>query len=88
VRVLHNRRAHEKSRYTEEQIIGVLKEVDAGAKLQAIEGSKLTDRGLSDGEVASVLSSAAGYRYLSVQPFDMFPQTRHVECVATLARDA
>jgi tRNA/tmRNA/rRNA uracil-C5-methylase (TrmA/RlmC/RlmD family) len=31
---------------------------------------------------------AAGYRCLRLQPFDMFPQTRHVECVATLARDA
>ena len=31
---------------------------------------------------------AAGYRCLGLQPFDMFPQTRHVECVATLTRDA
>jgi 23S rRNA (uracil1939-C5)-methyltransferase/tRNA (uracil-5-)-methyltransferase len=29
---------------------------------------------------------AAGYRLLGVQPFDMFPQTRHLECVVTLAR--
>ena len=28
------------------------------------------------------------YRCLGLQPFDMFPQTRHVECVATLTRDA
>ena len=30
---------------------------------------------------------AGGYRCLGLQPFDMFPQTRHVECVATLARE-
>ena len=29
---------------------------------------------------------AAGYRCLRLQPFDMFPQTRHVEAVATLVR--
>jgi tRNA/tmRNA/rRNA uracil-C5-methylase (TrmA/RlmC/RlmD family) len=30
--------------------------------------------------------AAAGYRCLRLQPFDMFPQTRHIEAVATLAR--
>jgi tRNA/tmRNA/rRNA uracil-C5-methylase (TrmA/RlmC/RlmD family) len=30
--------------------------------------------------------AAAGYACRGVQPFDMFPQTRHVEAVATLAR--
>jgi tRNA/tmRNA/rRNA uracil-C5-methylase (TrmA/RlmC/RlmD family) len=29
---------------------------------------------------------AAGYHVARVQPFDMFPQTRHLECVATLTR--
>ncbi|HWA26638.1 MAG TPA: methyltransferase domain-containing protein [Lacunisphaera sp.] len=29
---------------------------------------------------------AAGYRLTAVQPFDLFPQTRHLECVITLAR--
>ena len=29
---------------------------------------------------------AAGYRLARVQPFDLFPQTRHLECVITLAR--
>jgi tRNA/tmRNA/rRNA uracil-C5-methylase (TrmA/RlmC/RlmD family) len=31
---------------------------------------------------------AAGYRLTRVQPFDLFPQTRHLECVMTLARPA
>jgi 23S rRNA (uracil1939-C5)-methyltransferase/tRNA (uracil-5-)-methyltransferase len=30
--------------------------------------------------------TAAGYTVARVQPFDMFPQTRHLECVATLQR--
>ncbi|HVZ73062.1 MAG TPA: methyltransferase domain-containing protein [Polyangia bacterium] len=29
---------------------------------------------------------AAGFALTKVQPFDMFPQTRHLECVATLIR--
>jgi tRNA/tmRNA/rRNA uracil-C5-methylase (TrmA/RlmC/RlmD family) len=29
---------------------------------------------------------AAGYTASAVQPFDLFPQTRHLECVITLAR--
>jgi tRNA/tmRNA/rRNA uracil-C5-methylase (TrmA/RlmC/RlmD family) len=29
---------------------------------------------------------AAGYAATAVQPFDLFPQTRHLECVITLAR--
>ncbi len=29
---------------------------------------------------------AAGYRLVAVQPFDLFPQTRHLECVITLVR--
>jgi tRNA/tmRNA/rRNA uracil-C5-methylase (TrmA/RlmC/RlmD family) len=33
-----------------------------------------------------VLLRAAGYRIERVKPFDMFPQTRHLECVATLTR--
>jgi tRNA/tmRNA/rRNA uracil-C5-methylase (TrmA/RlmC/RlmD family) len=30
--------------------------------------------------------TAAGYALTAVQPFDLFPQTRHLECVITLAR--
>jgi 23S rRNA (uracil1939-C5)-methyltransferase/tRNA (uracil-5-)-methyltransferase len=29
---------------------------------------------------------AAGYRLTAVQPFDLFPQTRHLECVITLRK--
>jgi len=29
---------------------------------------------------------AGGYRLLHAQPFDLFPQTRHIECVATIER--
>ena len=31
---------------------------------------------------------AAGYTLSAVQPFDLFPQTRHLECVITLIRPA
>jgi len=31
---------------------------------------------------------AAGYQVTAVQPFDLFPQTRHLECVTTLCRRA
>lgn len=30
---------------------------------------------------------AAGYKLTAVQPFDLFPQTRHLECVITLRRN-
>ena len=30
--------------------------------------------------------TAAGYAVTAVQPFDLFPQTRHLECVTTLRR--
>jgi 23S rRNA (uracil1939-C5)-methyltransferase/tRNA (uracil-5-)-methyltransferase len=30
----------------------------------------------------------AGYTLRTAQPFDLFPQTRHLECVLTLTRDA
>jgi tRNA/tmRNA/rRNA uracil-C5-methylase (TrmA/RlmC/RlmD family) len=30
--------------------------------------------------------TAAGYKLTRVQPFDLFPQTRHLECVVTLGR--
>jgi 23S rRNA (uracil1939-C5)-methyltransferase/tRNA (uracil-5-)-methyltransferase len=31
---------------------------------------------------------AAGYALAAAQPFDLFPQTRHLECVLTLTRGA
>lgn len=31
---------------------------------------------------------AAGYKLEQVQPFDLFPQTRHLECVAVLVKEA
>ncbi len=31
---------------------------------------------------------ADGYVLTAVQPFDIFPQTRHLECVVTLRREA
>jgi tRNA/tmRNA/rRNA uracil-C5-methylase (TrmA/RlmC/RlmD family) len=30
----------------------------------------------------------SGYRLTAVQPFDLFPQTRHLECVVTLVRES
>jgi 23S rRNA (uracil1939-C5)-methyltransferase/tRNA (uracil-5-)-methyltransferase len=32
------------------------------------------------------LFTEAGYALEDVQPFDLFPQTRHLECVMTLRR--
>ena len=29
---------------------------------------------------------AAGYTLTDVQPYDLFPQTRHLECVITLVK--
>jgi len=29
---------------------------------------------------------AAGYKVTAVQPFDLFPQTRHLECVITIVK--
>jgi 23S rRNA (uracil1939-C5)-methyltransferase/tRNA (uracil-5-)-methyltransferase len=33
------------------------------------------------------LFAASGYSLTAVQPFDLFPQTRHLECVATLQKN-
>ena len=32
------------------------------------------------------LLAAGGYELVDVQPFDLFPHTRHLECVMTLAK--
>jgi 23S rRNA (uracil1939-C5)-methyltransferase/tRNA (uracil-5-)-methyltransferase len=34
------------------------------------------------------LFAASGYTLTAVQPFDLFPQTRHLECVVTLRKNA
>jgi len=34
------------------------------------------------------LFAASGYSLTTVQPFDLFPQTRHLECVVTLRKNA
>ena len=34
------------------------------------------------------LFAASGYALTAVQPFDLFPQTRHLECVTTLSKKA
>jgi 23S rRNA (uracil1939-C5)-methyltransferase/tRNA (uracil-5-)-methyltransferase len=34
------------------------------------------------------LFTTAGYALHQVQPFDLFPQTKHLECVMTLSKPA
>ena len=41
-----------------------------------------------DGELVKADEPNGAYEILSIQPFDMFPQTRHVESIACLARKA
>jgi tRNA (uracil-5-)-methyltransferase len=35
---------------------------------------------------AEVLISKGGYKITSIQPFDLFPQTRHIECLMIFER--
>jgi tRNA/tmRNA/rRNA uracil-C5-methylase (TrmA/RlmC/RlmD family) len=38
------------------------------------------------GALVAVRRLAVSYALTAVQPFDLFPQTRHLECVITLRR--